>query len=171
MLNIFTLPLDHDSSWVQVLTGIHFLLAFLMTLKNRHSSLVWTLFSIFLAFLCADEFLMIHEYFKFTYNFHNKVFADFFVFLYGVLSCIGAIIFLKKYTLVKGQKLVMFFMFILMCTVVANDVFNISFFYMKNAAEECCELLISASMIVFIKWFDFKRSDSIENSSMLPTDP
>lgn len=152
---IFTLPLDSDYSWVQILTGINWLVAsFVAFSVKRNRPFFWTIFSVFLFFCSLDEHYMIHECFKYGDQLNTKsTVKDLIILFYGIVSFFGAAYFYKKIINSNKQKSILFLMLFLVIVIISNDVFDYSFFELKNAAEECAELLLSALVIYFITLF------------------
>ena len=149
------LPLDNDYSWVQLLTGIHWLIASLIAFTIRFErKWHWILFSCFLFFCALDELFMVHECFKYGYSFFRpEAIGDIFIFTYGIMAIFGAIYFYLHLMNNKKQKIILLLMLIFTALIVANDVFGLSFFSLKNSAEECTELLLSCTVIYFVLTF------------------
>ena len=162
-MNAFILPLDNDYSWIQLLTGMNWLVASCMALTTRwHRSYFWMLFSAFLFICSMDEHYMLHECVKEIGLFQDNstnIIKDSIVLFYGVCSLIGAIYFYKKIITSHKQKILLGIMLFLVFFIVSNDVFNISVFVLQNSAEECAELILSAFTIYFV--LSFPKTDPV----------
>ncbi len=160
-IQMFTLPLDNDYSWIQVLTGIHWLIASIMAFTIKwQRNWFWLIFSAFLFYCSLDEMFMIHECVKYSSHLWNSNIKDYLILIYGIGALFGAIYFYYFYIKTKNQRILLVLMLLLVILIVLNDVFDLSLFVLQNAAEECCELILSALIIIFIQTFPTKQQRS-----------